>query len=309
MDVKEILKKSHKIGVISHINPDADNLGSLTAMTESLRLYGKDVYGICIDTIPYNLLFLKGIENLTKEWDRDYDLLIALDSSSLDRFGSASNIVNKAKYTINIDHHITNDLNFDINILKPKASSTGEVLYKFLKEYDLPISKDVAESIYTAIVSDSGSFKYDTVSSETFIIASELIKLGIDRDKINKNLFGKNRLEKLKLLKIVIDRMEIVPEKNFIYSYLTTQDFKENNALDADIEGIVEFLRDIDNIEVAILFRENSKGFKGSMRSKSYYDCSSFSQKFGGGGHIRAAGFTIEDKNIENVIKKVKDKI
>lgn len=305
MNVLELINQSEKIGLISHINPDADNLGSLTALSESLRLYGKNVITICIDTVPYNLEFLHGIDKFTKDWDQDYDLLIALDSSALDRFGKAVGILDRAKYTINIDHHISNNLDFDINIVNPTASSTGEVLYKVITEAKLPININVAESIYTAIVGDSGSFKYDTVSSNTFKVAAELTDLGIDRDKINTNLYSKNRLSKLKLLSLAIERMTIIPEKKFVYSYLNDEDFEKYNALDADIEGIIEFLRDIDGIEVALLLRESSTGYKGSMRSKSYYNVSEFSLKFEGGGHLRAAGFTINNKNLDEVLERI----
>lgn len=309
MELRDLLQNSNKIGIISHINPDADNLGSLTALSESLRKYGKDVTSICIDTIPYNLEFLHGIDKLTNEWDKQYDLLISLDSSSMDRLGNAQKIVNNAKYTLNIDHHISNNLTFDYNIVKPKASSTGEVLYEFLKEYNLPINENVAESIYTAIVGDSGSFKYDTVSPKTLRIAADLLEIGVDKDKINTNLYGKNKMGKIKLLRILLERMTIVKEKKLVYSYLLDSDFEKSNAVDADIEGLVEFLRDIDGIEIALILRQSKLGFKGSTRSKSDYNVSELALKFNGGGHLRAAGFTVLEKDIDKALELVLEKI
>lgn len=227
----------------------------------------------------------------------------------MDRLGSAQKIVNNAKYTLNIDHHISNNLTFDYNIVKPKASSTGEVLYEFLKEYNLPINENVAESIYTAIVGDSGSFKYDTVSPKTLRIAADLLEIGVDKDKINTNLYGKNKMGKIKLLRILLERMTIVKEKKLVYSYLLDSDFEKSNAVDADIEGLVEFLRDIDGIEIALILRQSKLGFKGSTRSKSDYNVSELALKFNGGGHLRAAGFTVLEKDIDKALELVLEKI
>lgn len=309
MNYRNIIDSSNSIAIISHVNPDADNLGSLTALSESLRLLGKNVQPICIDEIPLNLYYLKGIDKLTNDWEKEYDLLFVLDTSSKDRLGSASGIIEKAKISINIDHHISNNLELDYNIVETTASSTGEVLYKFMRTNNLPLNTDIAESLFTAISADSGSFKYNTVSSETFIIASELLNYNIDRDKINNNLYSSNSMSKIKLLGIAIERMKIVDEFNLAFTYLLDKDFEEYSALNADAEGIVEVLRDIKNIEIAILLRENSQGFKASTRSKNDYNVANLALKFNGGGHLRAAGFTIREKDINSAFNKIIEKI
>lgn len=303
--IKKILDKSASIGIISHVNPDADNIGSISALSRSLRLYGKDVKTICVDTVPYNLEFIEETKNFVTDYDYDFDLLFVLDCSGIDRLGRASSVIDNSNFIINIDHHISNNLKGNINIVEKTASSTGEVLFKILKDLELPLDIKIGESIYTAISGDSGSFRYDTVSSDTFRIAAELLDLGIDADKINLNLYGKMPLSKVKLSNRALDRMVIDEDLKLAYTYVCSNDFKELNASDADIEGIVEYIRDIKCVEISILLRETSYGFKASARSKSYYNVAELAHKFGGGGHIRAAGFSLEEKDIDNIIKKI----
>lgn len=305
MTFRDYIEEATDIGLISHINPDADNLGSLTALAESLRQMGKNVTAIALDPIPYNLEFLYGIDKLTKDWERDYDLLITLDSSSMDRFGSAQDIVNRAKKKINIDHHMSNNLDFDLNIVKRDYSSTGEVLYELIRDYKLPLDKNIAESIYTAISGDTGSFKYDNVSPQTFRLAADLAEMGIDRNKITTNLYSKNRLSKVKILSLVLERLVIDKDRAFAYSYVLNEDLERLGAVEADVEGAVEFIRDIDGVSVSMILKEISTGFKGSLRSKYDKDVGSLAQKFNGGGHIKAAGFTIYEKDLDKAIEKI----
>lgn len=308
MTPRDIIDKSEKIAVISHIKPDGDNLGSLTAMSESLRLYGKDVDSIIIDSIPSNLKFLYGLDNYTSDINSNYDLLIMLDSSDENRLGSAKILIENSTKVFNIDHHISNEMNYDYNKVEPTRSSTGEILYVFLKENNLPIDKNVAESIFTAITSDSGSFRYDTVSSDTFKIAAELLKYDIDRDKINRNLFSSNSVAKVKLLETALERLEFYKDGKIGLTYLLEDDFTKFNAEDSDSDGIVEFIRDIDSVEISIYLRQVKNEFKGSFRSVEY-NVEPIARKLGGGGHKRAAGFSIKSNDIDEVIKIVLNEI
>lgn len=308
MTPRDIIDKSEKIAVISHIKPDGDNLGSLTAMSESLRLYGKDVDSIIIDSIPSNLKFLYGLDNYTSDINSNYDLLIMLDSSDENRLGSAKILIENSTKVFNIDHHISNEMNYDYNKVEPTRSSTGEILYVFLKENNLPIDKNVAESIFTAITSDSGSFRYDTVSSNTFKIAAELLEYDIDRDKINRNLFSSNSVAKVKLLETALERLEFYKDGKIGLTYLLEDDFTKFNAEDSDSDGIVEFIRDIDSVEISIYLRQVKNEFKGSFRSVEY-NVEPIARKLGGGGHKRAAGFSIKSNDIDEVIKIVLNEI
>lgn len=303
--IDNLIKQSSKIAVVSHIDPDADNLGSLTALSESLRQLNKKVYPICVDTIPENLKFLYGIEKFKDDVDGKIDLLCILDCSDIKRIGKAENLLQKTDKVVIIDHHRTNKIKADASIVDENATSTGELIYKLIKEINLPLDKNIAESIYTAIVGDTGSFKYESVNSDTFIIAAELLKYDVNKEKINNNLYSKNSISKLKLMSIFLDRIDIDFDKKIAMSYILEEDYKKTKATDNETEGFVEMLRDINDIEIAIFLKEVGDDFKVSLRSKSFYDVSKLSQKFGGGGHLRAAGFTIESKNVNKAFDRI----
>ncbi len=307
--LKEAIDKAKVVGVVSHVNPDGDNLGSLTALSESLRLYGKDVKSIFVDRMPYNLEFLHGIDQLTDNLDIELDILFIVDSSSEERLGTASVLLDKSDLVVNIDHHISNSLNGDYNVVDVKASSTGEILFDLLKDLELPIDKNVAESLFTSISADSGSFRYDSVRKQTFIAAAKLLEYDIDVSKITTNLYSSNRISKVKMLSLALDRMQFSHENKVAYTYVLRQDYADLNAQAADVEGIVEYLRDIDDVEISLFFKQTRFGWKVSTRSKSYYDMTVLAGYFGGGGHIRASGFSIDECEVEEAISKVLEKI
>lgn len=300
---REVLDNSNSIGIIAHINPDADNLGSITALAESMRLYGKKVTPICIDEVPYNLEFLHGIDKLTDNYQLDFDLLFILDSSSIDRLGKAKDVLERSKYVVNIDHHFSNNMKGDFDFIDRQSSSTGEVLYELLVREGLPIDKNIAESIYTAISGDTGSFRYDSTSKRTFEIVGELLDYKIDTNKINNNLYGNNRFSKAKMLALAIERVKII--NDVAITYILKSDYQDLDALGPDVEGIVEYIRDIEGVEVSIFLKESEDGFKASTRSKNNYNVADLSAKFGGGGHKKAAGFFIESKNLDKIIDEV----
>lgn len=307
--LKESIEKSNKIGVVSHINPDGDNLGSLTALSESLRLYGKAVYSIFVDKLPYNLEYLHGIDKLSDNLDLQLDILFVVDCSSEERLGSASVLVESSELVVNIDHHISNSIQGDFNFVDVKSSSTGEVLFELLKKLGLPIDINVAESLFTSISADSGSFRYDSVRKGTFIAASELLDYGVDISKITKNLYSSNRISKVKMLALALERMKFSHDNTVVHTYVLREDYAKFGAFAADVEGIVEYLRDIDEVEIALFFKQTRFGWKVSTRSKSVYDMTELAGKFGGGGHIRASGFSLEEMSIDEAVTAVLEKI
>lgn len=307
--LKEAIEKSKKIGVVSHVNPDGDNLGSLTALSESLRLFGKEVHSIFVDKLPYNLEFLHGIEHLSDNLELQPDILFILDSSSEERLGSAVSIMENSDLVVNIDHHISNSIIGDYNFVDIKSSSTGEVLFDLLKKLGLPIDVNVAESLFTSISADSGSFRYDSVRKETFLAAAELLDYGIDVGKITKNLYSSNRVSKVKMLSLALDRMQFSHDNRVAYTYVLREDYGNLNAQAADVEGIVEYIRDIDEVEISLFFKQTRFGWKVSTRSKSIYDMTELAGKFGGGGHIRASGFSLEEMSVDEAIKIVLEQI
>lgn len=293
---KQVLE-SQNIYIASHVQPDGDNIGSMLSLGLALKKLNKNVRLLKSDEIPSDYMFLPNID-LIKDYDNidEIDLFIALDSSDEGRLGKNKDLLSKAKTILNIDHHISNTDFGHINIVDHNASSTGELMYDFIKYMNISIDEDMATCIYTAISSDTGSFMYDNTSAKTHEIAADLIKIGIDKRNININLYQNKSLERTKLFIKTMDNLELYFENKVGLAKITQDMLEDCNAKMEDSEGIISFIRDISPVEVAILLKEFSNNeIKVSMRSKRYIDVAKICSNFGGGGHIRAAGCTINE--------------
>lgn len=294
--IKNIIDSSDLIYIASHLNPDGDNLGSLAAMYLALKNYGKNVYMIENDEIPVAQRFLPGLNEAVKssELKGKPDLFITLDCADLERIGEdAIKLFLSAEKTINIDHHKTNTNFADINIVDFNAPATGEILYKVLKDSDIELNREIATCIYEAISSDTGSFKYDSVRKSTFIAASELLDYDIDINEIAINLYQNRSIEKTNLLIHAMNSLEFYADNKIAFVTLSDDDIRNFNASKSDADGIVEFIRDISTVEIAIFLKDKKDSVKLSLRSKTKVDATKIASYFGGGGHIRAAGATI----------------
>lgn len=299
-DAIQMINKYNNIYICSHVQPDGDNIGSTLALAMAIKKLKKNVSIIKVDDIPSDYIFLPHIDMFEEqEYNDSVDLFISLDSSDLIRLGAGKKFALKAKNIINIDHHITNENFGDINIVSPSSGSTGEIIYRFIKDMKVDIDKDMATCLYTAISTDTGRFMYSNTTYETHLIASELLKIGIDINNININLYQSRTIERTRLFLEALNNLELISE-NRIALVAVTQDMLQNcNAKMEDTEGIVSFIRNIDSIEVACMLKEMSKEeVKVSLRSKKHVDVSKISIKFGGGGHAKAAGCTLYE-NIE----------
>lgn len=306
----EFINEYDNIFLCSHVQPDGDNIGSTIALYMAIKKKKENVKVVKTDEIPSDYLFLPNIQ-VFKEYslDEQVDLFISLDSSDVERLGPGKELLKKAKKIINIDHHVTNNGFGDINIVLPSASATGEIVYKFIKHMDAEIDKDIATCLYTAISTDTGRFMYSNTTYETHLIASELLKTGIDINNINIHLYQNRSMERTKLFLEAINNMDFHLDGKVGIAVVTQDMLSRNNAKLEDSEGIVSFIRDTSTIEVACLLKEISeKEIKVSLRSKQHVDVSKIALNFGGGGHIRAAGCTIYD-TIDNAKKVVLDEI
>ena len=306
----EFINEYDNIFICSHVQPDGDNIGSTLALYMAIKKKKENVKVVKTDEIPSDYLFLPNIQ-VFKEYslDEQVDLFISLDSSDVERLGPGKELLKKAKKIINIDHHVTNNGFGDINIVLPSTSATGEIVYKFIKHMNAEIDKDIATCLYTAISTDTGRFMYSNTTYETHLIASELLKTGIDINNINIHLYQNRSMERTKLFLEAINNMDFHLDGKIGIAVVTQDMLSRNNAKLEDSEGIVSFIRDTSTIEVACLLKEISeKEIKVSLRSKQHVDVSKIALNFGGGGHIRAAGCTIYD-TIDNAKKVVLDEI
>lgn len=290
--IKESIMNSNKIAILTHENPDGDAIGSSLGLMLALKKIGKDVDVI----IPsFNKIYetLPGHEDIKKEIEIDcsYDLCIALDCADMERLHVCKEIFEKAKNTIVIDHHITNQNYGDVNYVNAVASSTCQNLIVVMGYLDIVISKDIATCLYAGILTDTGGFRYN-VQIETFEFAAMLLETGIDIAKIYRNLFDVTTMARTKLLGKAIERLELLSNDRIAFTYTTKEDEEKYGIMDGDHEGIVNYGRDIENVEVSVYIRELDDKYKVSMRSNEYVNISLISTKFGGGGHMKAAGFS-----------------
>lgn len=311
--ISKLISSSQNIAIVSHINPDGDNLGSCSALLDILKLQNKSVYFLENDMVPKDFKFIKYTEDRIDigELSESIDLLVVLDSSDEKRLGKKSDeIIKLAKKVINIDHHKSNTKYADVNLVIPTASSTGEVIYKLAILLGWEISKDAATSLYTAISTDTGRFQYDTVTAETHNIISHLIKLGANTQLVNTKVYQSRTFEKTSLLIKVLQSIKYYENKKIAVVVCKISDFEETNSSPSDTEGIVEFVRNTEGVELAILLKETEDNIKLSLRSKSYIDCTEIAKQFNGGGHVRASGASLYmplDKSISEVINKASE--
>ena len=310
--IKEAIQSAKKILIISHVNPDGDALGSTCGLYSAIYHNLKKRCDICTLTYVspiYN--FLPNIEHAKHSFDTSivYDLVITVDVAAIDRISDMKPLFDRAKMTVNIDHHKTNNNFGDLNYVLPEASSAGEVLYKLFKLWDWKIDLDTAECIYTAILTDTGGFRFDNTSSDVFMIASELVKIGVNPNKIYTYCYELKSKNYIMFQNYCIQKAVFSDDNKIAYTTVYKKDLEKFHAKDDYTEGLAESLRAIDTTDIAFIVKEvePNKTSKISMRSK-LYDVAQICSHFGGGGHSRAAGCTIKS-GVESAVKKVLDVI
>jgi phosphoesterase RecJ-like protein len=292
----EFVEKSNKIAVAAHADPDGDSIGSIMALREILKTKGKDIDFFINGEIPFNYKFIKDLDKASLSYkEKKYDLFFALDSSDEERLADKVDIMKNSKKTICIDHHKTNKGYCNLNIIEPDFSSTGEIIYEIFKTLKYEINERAAENIFIAIITDTGKFIYNNAGYKTFENVSDLLKLNINKNEIVKNLYSSEPKNIFKLKADVFNSTEFFMDDKVALSCLFKENLKKYNLSLKDIDGLVERLRDIENVEISILIKElDDKTYKISMRSLGNSDVSKVCETFGGGGHKNAAGFKID---------------
>jgi len=291
------IEESNNIVLISHVNPDGDALGSSLAMYNILKNIGKNVTIVNMTDLASYLDFLPNFDKVKKQLPKKIDLMISFDCGSFDRLG----IDEKPAFLINIDHHISNTNYGDINLIENIASAS-QVVFNLLEANNVKIDKDSAICIYTALVTDTGNFQYESVTDEVFRVASELVKCGVEPQFISKMLYERDRLSRLRFLAKALDTLELHCEGKVGSVEVTNELMAITGAIKDDTDGLVNMVRKLETVEVAMMLREEENGdIKISLRSKNYVDVSKIAVKYGGGGHIRASGATISGKTFKEI--------
>lgn len=297
--------------VVSHVNPDGDAISSTLAVGWMLQQLNKRFVLINEGSIPQKFDYLWGYERIT-DFSTTQDVLfrnvISVDCADFSRMGEVTSLFGDSVELLNIDHHPTNDGFGTVQLIQPDAAATAEILYDLSVRLDIPWTKELAECVYTGLLADTGGFRYSNTSPKVMNIASEMLKYGVIGSVIAEVLLERTTMSQIRVLKKALDRLEFSPDGRIAWMTVTLTDLAETGASSEDLEGLVNYPRNIEGVEVGILFKEsNPSVYKASLRSAGKVDVSRIAEGFGGGGHVRASGCTLSGTNEEAVERIVKE--
>ena len=311
-EIGRVLREHERFAVLSHVRPDGDALGSQLALALSLQQLGKKVRVWNEDGMLEKYSFLPRADLLTKppHTGEDVDVAIALDTAIQNRLGTAFAAVRSTGLWINIDHHLSNPGYGDLVYVDPTAPATGQIIFDLIKNQGFPFNREIAENLYAAISTDTGSFQYPKTSARTFEIAAELVCSGIDVGRLSQQLYENYPRRRMELLRELLRTMRFERGGRVASFSLTLKTAADLQVLPEDNEGLIDHLRAIRGVIVAVFFEELADGkVRVSMRSKSdAVDACAICQKFGGGGHTLAAGARIRGTLAEvekNVLEEI----
>jgi len=302
----DVLRGYDRFLVACHENPEGDAIGSELAIALALRKMGKTVTVLNADPVPRNLRFLAGADTVVFEEDGSkYDVAVLVDCGSIKRTGRVASELLKPRLMVIIDHHQTNEELGPLALIDPDAAAAGILVYKVLVALGIEIDRDIAENVYTAVLTDTGSFRYGNSSQEAFCVAGEMVSIGIDPWAVSEQVYESQSYDRLRLLGRVLSSLETVMDGRVAATTTLRADIEEFKAKKEDFEGFINYPRSIMGTEVAVSFREeNENVFRVSFRSKGRVDISVVAVMFGGGGHRNAAGCTVSG-TLEEVKRRV----
>ncbi len=302
--VVELVEKRDRFAITSHVRPDGDSLGSSLGLYWLLRALDKDVEVTMRDVAPHAYQQLPGAEaiRVTPAVDRPYDAVFVIECSDIDRPGL---IDLEKQFVVNIDHHSTTALFGAINWIDSTASAVGEMIYNLCKATGVRVTKEIAECVYTALLTDTGSFHYSNTTERTFKIASELVRTGVKPAKTAEAIFGSYQWPKIELLSLVLATAKRDETGQIAWMEQTQEMQEQTRASEEDADGFVNYPLSVAEVEATALFKECSPGvYRTSLRSKGDVNVAKVAEQFGGGGHRNAAGCTLKG-NLESVERQV----
>ena len=290
-----VFREHDRFLIACHENPEGDAIGSELALALALRRMGKTATVLNADPVPENLAFLPGAGTVVAEADGSrYQVAVVVDCGSPERTGRVGAELRKCPVMVNIDHHRTNGAHGDYCLVEPDAPATGILIHRVLRAMGTEIDRDVAVNIYVAILTDTGSFHYSNASPESFFVAGEMVRTGIDPWAVAEQVYETQSANRLRLLGRILDSLEVAAAGKVAAISTRKGDLAEFSATKDHLEGFINYPRSIVGVEVAVAFREEGDGeCRVSFRSKGRVDVSAIASSFGGGGHRNAAGCTV----------------
>ena len=302
--VRNIISQYEKITILTHLNPDADTIGTALGIYGILKNSGKRVEVVNNHTnLPINLDFLPYFVKIKNQIDFDDSLIITCDTGSIDRLGFNLD----SRVIINIDHHKSNTMYGTVNVVDPMAVSASEVAFKLFKD-EFVITKDIATCFYTALLSDTQYFTTSNVTNDTFNIASGLMDCGVNISEVVFNLTQRRSLASLRILSSTLDTLDLYKDGEVVFMYASKEKLLEAGATILDVVGIVDYGVSLVTTKLSILLVELEDVIRVSMRSKDI-DIASLAIRFGGGGHKNSAGFELSDIDKESLVEMIKKEI
>jgi len=308
--IAKALSKARSVAILPHLNVDGDALGASLALALALNSSHCQAHVLIEEDVPATLDFLPGQDLIKRSPEGRYQVAINIDNGDINRLGERLAVYQNAEIRLSVDHHATNKMEADVSYVDTGAAATGEIIHRLLTDYmGAPITKDIALCLYTAIITDTGGFRFSNTTPETMVIAGELMKTGIDFTNANKKVFDRISHAKLFLMKQTMNSLKLLFDGKLAVACLRWDDLSSFNAKIEDSEGLVNIGRNLEGVEVSLFLREEKPGlFKGSLRSNEYVDVAQIAEKFGGGGHKRAAGFSAEG-DLDDIVKSLADAI
>jgi phosphoesterase RecJ-like protein len=306
--IGRVLREYHRFAILSHVRPDGDAIGSQLALALSLKELGKEVRVWNEDGMLEKYSFVPEAKLLIKppSVPEDTDVAIALDTAIQNRLGTTLAAIRSAKIWINLDHHPSNPGYGDISYVDPNAPATGQIIFDLIKSQNLPLTREIAENLYVAISTDTGSFQYPNTTAYTFEVAAELVRAGVDIGRVSQQLYENYPRRRSELLRELLATMRFDAGGRIASFSLSLNLARKLGILPEDNEGFIDHLRAIRGVVVAVFFEELPEGrVRVSMRSKTQaVDVRAICERFGGGGHVLAAG-----ARVRGTLEEVKTQI
>lgn len=297
--------------IAGHVGADGDSLGSICAITLALRSIGRTVTPVSPGGVPELYSFLPAADQILDEAPAEgrFCACIMVDCEGAERLGPALEVLSRCDTVLDIDHHPGGERRADISLVDPSSASTGEIVHRLLCEAGLEITPEIAECLLTAIVTDTGSFRFTNTRPSTLRAAADLVEAGAQINRIAHHVYEARSFSSVKLMGLVLSTLRIEDDGRIAYAYATRKHFIESGAADSETEGIINYLRSIRGVKAAALFRETAGGeIRVSLRSSEEFDVSRVARTCGGGGHRLAAGCTIS-RTLAEAMDQVLDTI
>lgn len=314
-DIVKIIQQGKDFVLLTHVHPDGDALGSQLAMAEILKDLGKNVICYGEEPVSHLLNFLPESDSICNDLDELFRFIahapqgvvtISLDCGEAARLGNHQvSFLNNKPFLV-IDHHKSHKKHGDYRWVEPGCSSTGEMIYELARTLGAEVSAKAAFDLYVAIVTDTGSFRYEATTARTLAIASELVGLGVRPEEVASKIYDNYSRERLKLMELVLETLTLHEDDQLAVITATERMFTESGATYEDVDGFIDYPRSIKSVKVAAFIKEAKGGSVSvSLRAKGDCDVTVVAKEFDGGGHRNAAGFRLANKSSQQVKEEV----